>query len=110
MVRLDRTAPQAPMKAQQNALERIRKGNGGVATTILAGLFHPQSSDQYLKQSREQPSYFHLSNENLEGDIVNALREVISDLPFQPNQSQCDAVAWALQRRISLIRGPPGTG
>lgn len=113
LVRLDRAAPQAPMKAQQKALERIRRGGGGKAAKILAGLFHPQYSKHYLEESRVQPDHFQLSDDedsNLESNILNALEEAIKENSFRPNQSQIDSIAWALQRHISLIRGPPGTG
>ena len=113
LVRLDRTAPQAPLKAQQKALERIRRGDGGKAAKVLAGLFHPQYSKHYLQESRGQPDHFQSSGDeyfNLENDILNALEEAIEENSFRPNQSQIDSITWALQRHISLIRGPPGTG
>ena len=47
----------------------------------------------------------------MKDDIWNAIQDVkTNNMTFEPNQSQIDAISYALQRHISLIRGPPGTG
>ena len=48
--------------------------------------------------------------EQLGDSIVKAISLAKSRGAFVPNPSQEEAIAWALGRRLSLIRGPPGTG
>ena len=48
---------------------------------------------------------------SLEIAALNAIGGAKDDAGgFEPNKSQEDAIAWALARSVSLIRGPPGTG
>ena len=42
-VRLDRTAPQAPLRAQRSALDRVRRNQGGSVANLLAQLFDESS-------------------------------------------------------------------
>ena len=119
-VRLDKTAAQAPLKAQRRALERLRKDNAGEAVRLLAMTFTVSNRMECFDEVKESfsriPSYlekFYSSNsemniENAVWDAVNKAENATNK--FNPNQSQLDAIAWALQRSISLIRGPPGTG
>ena len=46
----------------------------------------------------------------LDSVIAQAVTSAKVKSAFQPNSSQEDAIAWALGRSLSLIRGPPGTG
>jgi hypothetical protein len=113
LVRVDRTAPLAPLKAQRMALEKLRKGLAGDAAALLAGLFVEEGTDtsekQYaLRMSREVPKHYEV--EGLESQIENAMEKAISKTSFTPNSSQKEAVIWALSRNIGLIRGPPGAG
>lgn len=94
-IRLDRTASQAPLKAQRDALERLRRGLGGSAAELMTRLEGGESES--------------VSSNSLD-DIVHALNQVQGSSSFQPNKSQREAILWALQRELSLIRGPPGTG
>jgi hypothetical protein len=113
LVRLDRTAAQAPMKAQKNALDLLRQNNAGKAAMIFAGLAYNETNtvtEHYLSTARQTAQYFHSSDEQLENDIWNAIEDTRNAITFKPNQSQMDAIAFALKRRVSLIRGPPGTG
>ncbi len=113
LVRLDRTAAQAPMKAQKNALDLLRQNKAGKAALILAGLAYNETntvSEHFLTKASQIAPYFHSSHEQLENDIWNAIEEARNTITFKPNQSQMDAVAFALKRHVSLIRGPPGTG
>ena len=48
--------------------------------------------------------------EQLGDSIVQAISLAKRRGAFVPNPSQEGAIAWALGRRLSLIRGPPGTG
>ena len=48
--------------------------------------------------------------EQLGDSIAQAINLAKSRGAFMPNPSQEGAIAWALGRRLSLIRGPPGTG
>jgi len=106
LVRLDRTAPQAPLKAQRTALDRLRKGKAGEAASTMVNLF--ENSGEYVDMTSQVPSHF--ESQGLEKNIWDALEKATEATSFEPNQSQKDAIVWALQRRISLIRGPPGTG
>lgn len=123
-VRLDRTAPQAPLKAQQNALQRLRKGSAGPAANILAKLsdlggvdLHTREKDKqhYINLTAKLPSRFR--------DLVDAgddilmqqhidqiIAKVAGETDFVPNESQIEAISFALKRQIAMIRGPPGTG
>ena len=49
-------------------------------------------------------------NTCLEQQIRDAIGNITNEIDFDPNQSQIDAIAWAFQRQVSFIRGPPGTG
>ena len=118
-VRLDRTAPQAPLRAQRRALHQLRLGEAGAAATLMARLFYDPAGAVHLASKPpprfcllddnddddDDPSSFHLENA-----VRVALRDAQNLTSFQPNESQQEAIRWALQRRISLIRGPPGTG
>jgi len=112
VVRLDRTAPQAPLKAQRNSLELLIHGNAGEAAFTMAGLLYGGTShDYYINATREMPSHFASASapNELEKEVWSALGKAREEVYFNPNQSQMNAIAWALQRRISLIRGPPGS-
>lgn len=109
-VRLDRTAPQAPLRAQRKALDLLRKGKAGEVASLLARFFdHPNGSEQLANLTSRMPSHFS-STTTIEKVIWDALDATLSQSSFKPNQSQKDVIVWSLQRRISLIRGPPGTG
>lgn len=51
-----------------------------------------------------------VSPETLDNVIAQAINRAKEKSSFQPNSSQEAAIAWALARSLSLIRGPPGTG
>lgn len=106
-IRVDRAAPQAPMRFQRMALEQLRKGEAGGAAELLVQLFHNQTNARGL--TAELPPRFEciVDMEQLLRESIDQATNITS---FEPNQSQTDAIAWALKRRISLIRGPPGTG
>lgn len=98
-VRLDRTAPQAPLRTQRLALDLIRRGKAGDAAALLADLF---------SNNTNTPISF--ASQKLEEQTREALRKAKGVTSFEPNESQEETIIWALQRRLSLIRGPPGTG
>jgi hypothetical protein len=105
-VRLDRASPQAPLRAQRSAFDRMRKEDAGNVATLMADLFHDSVDASTLTSA--VPSRF--GGVEIEEDARKALKEAKKATSFEPNQSQEDAIAWSLQRSISLIRGPPGTG
>uniref|UniRef100_A0A7S3VAG6 AAA+ ATPase domain-containing protein n=1 Tax=Chaetoceros debilis TaxID=122233 RepID=A0A7S3VAG6_9STRA len=168
VVRLDRAAPRAPLKAQSTSLERLRKGLAGGAAESLARTFHSKRSSgnngdggdgddasrmqqqvvrDYVAATGQLPPRFvspssaieefelesgldsdfstsddentyanananakKTSSFSLEQQIRDAIENTTDGIDFDPNQSQIDAIAWALQRQVSLICGPPGTG
>ena len=44
----------------------------------------------------------------LQDQIKLAMGKAKSQMSFEPNTSQQEAVVWALSRTLGLIRGPPG--
>ena len=106
-IRLDRAAAQAPLRAQRIALERLRKGEAGAAASLLAELF--QNSTQAKSLARRIPTRFG-PDCDMQHLTKYALEQALKRTEFSPNQSQKDAVSWAIQRTIGLVRGPPGTG
>jgi hypothetical protein len=106
IVRLDRTAPQAPLKAQRNALARLRKGEAGEAASLMAKLFEDPANAEVMSSQIAS----HYMSQDLDTQIMRAMEQAIKATSFEPNQSQKDAITWALQRQLALIRGPPGTG
>jgi len=117
VVRLDRTAPQAALLAQRKSLQLVRKGEAGSVSAFLADSFFMEK-----EASRELASAvpFRFTNGAYVGGVLESdLHEAISKAlnaaeeataRFTPNPSQAEAIKWALSRRVSLIRGPPGTG
>jgi len=111
-VRLDRVSSTVPLRAQRLALDRLRKDDGGSAAELLVNLYYDTMKDlssSSLTAATELPSHFS-SGHDLESKITRAMSEATSRTSFQPNQSQREAIMWALKRRLGLIRGPPGTG
>ncbi|KAL3768195.1 hypothetical protein ACHAW5_007929 [Stephanodiscus triporus] len=103
------------------ALDRLRKDEGGSAARLMMNLYYDDgssSSSSYLSAATETPSHFARrrrsrredEGDGLEGEIARAMTNAASGTSFEPNPSQREAVIWALQRNLALIRGPPGTG
>lgn len=123
-VRLDRTAPQAPLKAQQNALQRLRKGSAGKAANILAKISElgvdaiptmEKNNQHYIDLASKLPSHFRDMVETSDNALIQqyidqSIAKVLATTDFVPNEFQVEAISFALKRQISLIRGPPGTG
>jgi hypothetical protein len=105
-VRLDRTSPQAPLRAQRKSLHLLRNGYGGRAASLLANLFYDTSDIE----ARTSKPPVRLQSSVSRNNIERALDEAKNAAAFCPNWSQEEAIISALQKRISLIRGPPGTG
>lgn len=105
-VRLDRMAPQAPLKAQKRALRLLSDGMAGEGADALARIFCNRTEAAELSS--------HTDNMVGEPDRIVMLRAALEEAKtkttFQPNISQDEAVIWALQQNIALIRGPAGTG
>ena len=98
-VRLDRSLSNVPLKVQRLALDELRKGNAGVVAGELVRLFYEQNVS-YSGQDCV------LHDEQLVTTTLDEVSREIDD--FKPNESQREAVVWALSRRLGLIRGPPG--
>ena len=115
-VRLDRAAPQAPLRAQRAALDLVRRGKAGRAATKLCALFEMNSSSTTTttmittEDLDPSPNGLQVIPYYGESLLKKALANAMEATDFQPNPSQQEAVLWALGREISLIRGPPGTG
>eukprot|EP00538_Stauroneis_constricta_P004175 CAMPEP_0119571358 /NCGR_PEP_ID=MMETSP1352-20130426/44079_1 /TAXON_ID=265584 /ORGANISM="Stauroneis constricta, Strain CCMP1120" /LENGTH=861 /DNA_ID=CAMNT_0007621037 /DNA_START=1034 /DNA_END=3619 /DNA_ORIENTATION=- len=124
-VRMDRTAPKAPLTAQRMALEQVRKGFGGRAvsglvasmmghpgapTSTSASSKHDAAAARNVGNGADDDTDKRLWAEALERAVQQIRRTTSTATSFQPNESQKSAIVWALQRDLSLIRGPPGTG
>jgi superfamily I DNA and/or RNA helicase len=107
IIRMDRAAPAGPLRFQRMAFEQLRKGEAGSAADLLVHLFYNKNNTQDL--ASELPPRLDC-NLDMEQVLRKALDEATNITSLVPNQSQKHAIAWALKRRISLIRGPPGTG
>lgn len=115
---LERTAPQAALKAQKNALDLLCTGAAGEAAALLASdsaslavaaaLLPPRLTSEDLSDGPSARTAIHEDNVDLA--IQDAINQAKSSASFVPNDSQESAIGWALSRRLSLIRGPPGTG
>jgi len=106
--RLDRSMSNVPLRAQRAALEKLRRGEAGTAADGLVRLFYDPSS--YSHAAHDIPDHFGDDRRGFEEQVRLALAEAVSCMSFEPNEYQQKAVAWALQRKMALIRGPPGTG
>lgn len=114
-VQLQKTVPQATLIAQKKALDLVRRGRAGKAASLLVGTFYDHQNNKpstiVEAVSSEVPPRLE-KNSDLEYEVSKAIEEAKNDIPntFQPNSSQENAIAWALKRSLSCIRGPPGTG
>jgi hypothetical protein len=137
-IRIDKTpngAALVPLRSQRSALQKIRGNKGGSISKWLAS---STTNDNKKKRSRRWASQipYHFRRESLYNDeemeeqrqLKSSLREaterVISRYDssssnskrrrrrcyLTPNESQKDAITYALSRRVSAIHGPPGTG
>ena len=112
MVRVDRSAPNAPLKAQRLALDKLREGKDvvGSAAVTLVNSFHNDDTATKTTCFSDTPNHFEGHADELQQHILNAMEEAGKSTTFEPNDSQRKAVLFALSRSIGLIRGPPGTG
>lgn len=115
LVRLDRTAPIAPLRAQRTALDLVRRGKAGEAAELLANLRTDNNIDDQNKEWTERAStcpfrFKHLDSLAFQQSLENALVEAKQATTFTPNKSQEEAILGALTKKISLIQGPAGTG
>lgn len=113
-VQLDATAPIAPLKAQRKSLDLLRRRRAGIAAELLAESFvHPESCMERLSDPPKRLSFAWNETER-RIIIAKALSQAraASKTPgrFRPNKSQREAIEWALNRQVSLIQGPAGTG
>jgi hypothetical protein len=111
-VRVDRAAPQTPLRSQKKALETLRNGHAGSAANLLVKLFYNHTKDAQNLASH-LPRYLtmdddHSEDEKIQSALQQGLQDAMNITNFNPNKSQQDVIGWALQRTISLIRGPPG--
>ena len=117
IVRLDRTAPQATLLAQRKSLQMVRKGEAGSVASFLADSFFNTDSKSRELASQLPPRFVNGAYIGgiVEADVNVAIGNALdaaknAKTRFRPNPSQCEAISWALSRRISLCVGPPGTG
>jgi hypothetical protein len=109
-VRLDKSISSVPLRAQRMSLDKLRKGKAGFAANSIVQLFY-DSSTKFLDRAREIPSHFDDDEfGSFDTRVRNALHDAMSHMSFKPNESQQEAVTWALKRKVGMIRGPPGTG
>ncbi|KAK1734284.1 DNA helicase [Skeletonema marinoi] len=123
MVRVDRSAPNAPLKAQRLALDKLRLGKSvvGSAAVTLVESYHKGvlAGDDKKRTARKSndvtwfsdvPRHFDGHADDLQEHIMSAIKKAGESTTFEPNESQRKAVLFALSRSVGLIRGPPGTG
>ena len=136
-IRIDKTpngAALVPLRSQRSALQKIRENKGGSISKWLAS---STTNDNKKKRSRRWASQipYHFRRESLYNDeemeeqrqLKSSLREATERVIARydsssnnkrrrrrcyltPNESQKDAITYALSRRVSAIHGPPGTG
>lgn len=98
LVRLDRSAPQSPLRAQRSALAMVRQGKAGETAHYLERSFSSSTDDGEVAASLYS-----------ESEVRTAMNQVFQRVAkFHPNASQQHAICWSLQRNVSIIRGPPG--
>ena len=115
----ERTVPQAALNAQREALTAMRKGLAGDAAALLAADSVPEraaaapprfATGASMEVADRAGATRYRYTPRLEVAIGHAIAGAAEDGAFAPNQPQLDAISWALGRRLSLVRGPPGTG
>ncbi|KAK7236148.1 nonsense-mediated decay protein [Aureococcus anophagefferens] len=105
------------LEAQRDALARVAAGAAGEAAALLAQAFAGSAARRAPGPLRDGARLEFagvpggVTAPSLEIAALNAIGGAKDDAGgFEPNASQEDAIAWALARSVSLIRGPPGTG
>lgn len=113
-VTLDKfTPPDGALRAQLKALSAARNGEAGNIAAILSSFFNKtddasNDSGRRLREAARSPP--NSSAMLPPSELRQRAEAAVSRVGSRCNEPQRRAVVNALRRRISLVRGPPGTG